>query len=63
MTKKELAPNHERIWLQPRCCTEDRCWSAEPQPCDDCDEPPVEYIRADLVAAIKTDEEYAREKE
>jgi hypothetical protein len=45
-----LAPNPERIWLEPRCNVDERSWCIEPHPCpDECGEQPVEYIRADLV--------------
>lgn len=48
----EQAKNHERIWLQPLCCVDERCWCEHPQDCDDpgCDLPAIEYVRADLVA-------------
>lgn len=49
-----LATNHKRIWLQPICCVDERCWSEDPQPCDDCDLPSVKYIRADLVTDLIT---------
>lgn len=47
----KLATNHERIWLQPLCCIDERCWCEHPQDCGDdgCDLPPIEYIRADMV--------------
>lgn len=46
-----FATNHERIWLQPLCCVDERCWCEHPQDCGDdgCDLPAIEYIRADLV--------------
>lgn len=46
-----LAENHKQIWLEPICCVDERCWSEDPQPCDDCDLPPVKYIRADIAEA------------
>lgn len=46
-----LAENHKQIWLEPICCVDERCWSQDPQPCDDCDLPSVKYIRADIVEA------------
>ena len=46
-----LATNHERIWLQPLCCVDERCWCQDPQPCEDCDLPAIEYVRADLAAS------------
>jgi septal ring factor EnvC (AmiA/AmiB activator) len=48
---EELAENFPRIWLGPRCQTEERSWCEDPQPCDDCGEQAVEYRRADLVDA------------
>lgn len=48
----ELAANHKRIWLQPICQVDERSWCEDPQPCDDCDMPPVEYIRVDVAQRI-----------
>jgi len=50
-TSLPLAENHKRIWLQPVCQVDERCWCEDPQPCDDCGLPAVEYIRADIVEA------------
>jgi hypothetical protein len=48
-----LATNHERIWLQPLCCVDERCWCDQPQDCGDagCELPAIEYVRADIAAA------------
>ena len=50
------APDHPRIWLDPKCCSDadyhiDRCWNrTRPDDCDEpgCGCPPTEYVRADL---------------
>lgn len=47
----ELAKNHDRIWLAPRCNIDEREWCDVPQHCDDCGEHAVEYIRADVARA------------
>ena len=54
-----MGKDHERIWLQPKCCAdydEGRLWSQDPDP-EPCDEGVAwtEYVRADLadVAAIR----------
>lgn len=50
-----LAENHERIWLEPLCAVEERSWCEDPQACDECELSPVEYVRADLVAALQAE--------
>lgn len=51
--KPDRAENFERIWLGPLCYAvsgEERMWCQDNQGgCDECGEPCVEYIRADLV--------------
>lgn len=44
----ELAENHKRIWLAPRCQVDERSWCEDSQPCDECGLDAIEYIRADL---------------
>jgi hypothetical protein len=51
--------DHERIWLEPECCTDYRCadriWCEDNVwPTGDCDAlaEPTEYIRADLAATL-----------
>ncbi|MBC9180165.1 hypothetical protein [Pseudoroseomonas ludipueritiae] len=47
-------PDHERIWLSPRDPFEERTWCQDNVWADipECaDDPPTEYVRADLVAA------------
>lgn len=46
--------DHERIWLEPACAEDERCWCSDPL--DDCAEegcglPATEYVRADILAA------------
>ena len=48
---KELATNHERIWLSPLCEVDERCWCEDPQHCDECGLAAVEYVRADIAKA------------
>ena len=58
-----MSADHERIWLQPRCdvCRgEDRTWCQDnvwSEGCDppDCTNAPTEYVRADLVAPLRTE--------
>lgn len=51
----ELHENHERIWLSPRC-EEERTWCEDDIGCcDECGEPTVEYVRADLYASQAED--------
>ena len=47
----KLAENHERIWLQPLCEVDERCWCQDPQPCDECGMEAIEYIRLDVAIA------------
>ena len=50
VTKREsLAKNHKVIWLQPRCCVDERAWCEDdPGPCEDCGMPSIKYVRANL---------------
>lgn len=51
---EKLASNPKRIYLAPACNVDERCWCEDDTGCcDECGEPTVEYIRADLVAALK----------
>lgn len=43
--------NHERIWLGPLCHDAERCWCQDPQPCNECGLPAIEYIRADIATS------------
>lgn len=53
------AENFKRIWLSPLCYAEageERSWCQDNQgPCDDCGDPSVEYVRADLAKAERDD--------
>lgn len=41
-----LDADHETVWLQPRCCVDERAWCAtDPGSCDDCGLPSIKYIR------------------
>lgn len=49
---KELAENHKRIWLAPRCEVDERTWCQDDQGCcDECSEEWIEYVRADITKA------------
>jgi len=55
-TAKEV--DHERIYLQPKCCASEdvgRLWCEHDSP-EDCEdgEPWTEYVRADLYAALQS---------
>jgi hypothetical protein len=50
---KPLAVDHEFIWLEPVCATEDRSWCQDDQgPCEDCGLPWRKYVRADVVTEL-----------
>ena len=47
------AKSPERIWLGPECQTEERYWCEDNVGCcDECGLPTIEYIRADVAAAL-----------
>jgi hypothetical protein len=51
---EKLAENPKRIWLAPACNVDERTWCEDDMGgCDECGEPTVEYIRADLVEKLK----------
>ena len=42
-----LAKDYDVIWLQPRCCVDERAWcDSDPGPCEDCGLPSIKYVRA-----------------
>lgn len=44
----DIARDHKTIWLQPRCCVDERAWcQVDPGPCEECGLPSIKYIRAD----------------
>lgn len=48
--ERALAADHEVIWLEPVCATDERHWCQDDQsPCEDCGLPWRKYVRADLV--------------
>ena len=51
-----MRDDHERIWLQPKCCAsgyEGRLWCEDPDPAPCPDGVPwTEYVRADLVNPV-----------
>lgn len=49
--KPKSAKNYDRIWLQPLCNVDQRCWSEMPQDCDECGSKSVEYVRLDVAIA------------
>lgn len=58
MTEHDLQPGEKlpdspkKIWLQPACVIDERCWSEDDiGACDECGAPSVEYIRADQITA------------
>lgn len=55
---------NKHIWLSPRCGDE-RTWCQDDiGPCDECGEPTVEYVRADLYdAAIQALEALTKERD
>lgn len=49
--RQHLETNHEHVWLSPRC-DDERTWSQDDiGPCDDCGEPTIKYVRADIAEA------------
>ena len=57
MTEK-LMPAPDRIWLEPDCAVEERCWCEHDNgPCDECGLPWVEYVRADTRSTPPVSEE------
>ncbi len=51
---EKLAASPKRIWLAPACNIDERVWCEDDIGCcDECGEPTVEYVRADLVEKLK----------